>query len=67
MVQEKLEDAGVYLPDVYKGIEKQALDGCNTEAWKQRTHWAGHEPTKEVEVVVKRAEEELKKRHPVRR
>ncbi|CAM6088651.1 unnamed protein product [Calypogeia fissa] len=67
LLQEELEDAGVDLPDLYKRIEKQAPEGCSTEAWKQRTHWAGHQPTQEVEVVVKRAEEELKIRHPTRR
>lgn len=67
MLQEKLEDAGVSLPDTYKGIEKQAPEGCSTEVWKHTTHWAGHEPTQEAANVIKSATEELKIRRPTRR
>ena len=65
--QEKLEEAGLDLPHLYKLFEKQLPDLCTTEAWKKRTHWAGIMPTSEVYEVVQKAEMDLKERRPVRR
>ncbi|CAM6012814.1 unnamed protein product [Sphagnum balticum] len=67
LLQEKLDDAGVSLPDLFKWIEKQAPDGCTTEAWKKRTHWAGLQATQEAFEVVSQAEQQLTNQRPVRR
>lgn len=66
-MQEKLDDASINLPELYKRIEKQAPENCTTEAWKKRTHWAGLIPTPEATEVVKIAEKELTVQRPVRR
>ncbi|KAH9535296.1 hypothetical protein CY35_17G044900 [Sphagnum magellanicum] len=67
LLQEKLDDAGVSLPDLFKWIEKQAPEGCTTEAWKKRTHWAGLQATQEAFEVVSQAEQQLTNQRPVRR
>ncbi|CAM6062693.1 unnamed protein product [Sphagnum tenellum] len=67
LLQEKLDDAGVSLPDLFKWIEKQAPEGCTTEAWKKRTHWAGLQATQEAFEVVSQAERQLTNQRPVRR
>lgn len=66
-VQEKLDDAGENLPELYKWLEKQVPERCTTEAWRKRTHWAGLMPTTEVFEAVKMAEKELTAQRPVRR
>jgi transcriptional regulator ATRX len=65
--QEKIEEAGLDLPQLYKMFEKELPELCTTEAWKKRTHWAGLTPTAEVYEVVQQAELDLKEKRPVRR
>ncbi|XP_057868490.1 protein CHROMATIN REMODELING 20 isoform X1 [Cryptomeria japonica] len=64
---EQLDYAGIELPTLYKWIEKQAPEGCSTEAWKKRIHWAGFQPTTEVTDSVNEAECDLQACRPVRR
>lgn len=64
---EQLDDAGIELPTLYKWVEKQAPEGCSTEAWKKRIHWAGRLPTEEITDFVNEAEYDLQACRPVRR
>eukprot|EP00850_Spirogloea_muscicola_P011677 SM000073S21453 [mRNA] locus=s73:451248:454462:+ [translate_table: standard] len=41
--QEKLDEAGVSLPGLYKWIEHRVPLRCQSRAWKERSHWAGHQ------------------------
>lgn len=65
--QEQLDGAGIDLSSLYKWIEKQAPNGCCTEAWKNRTHWAGAEVPVDALQSVTKAEEYLQIHRPVRR
>ncbi|XP_024393599.1 protein CHROMATIN REMODELING 20 isoform X2 [Physcomitrium patens] len=67
LLQEKLEDAGQDLPQLYKLLEKQLPELCTTETWRKRTHWVGLAPTPEAFEVVQKAELDLKEKRPVRR
>ncbi|KAL5837673.1 hypothetical protein ACOSQ3_014842 [Xanthoceras sorbifolium] len=64
---EQLDGAGIELPSLYKWIESQAPNGCCTEAWKKRAHWAGTQATSEMTVSITEAEEYLEIQRPVRR
>ncbi|KAL6565324.1 hypothetical protein OROGR_002275 [Orobanche gracilis] len=64
---EQLDGAGVDLSSLYKWIEKQAPNGCCTEAWKKRTHWAGTQMPSDASASVAQAEEYLQTHRPVRR
>ncbi|KAL5835273.1 hypothetical protein ACOSQ4_014770 [Xanthoceras sorbifolium] len=64
---EQLDGAGIELPSLYKWIESQAPNGCCTEAWKKRAHWAGTHATSEMTVSITEAEEYLEIQRPVRR
>ncbi|KAL6501187.1 hypothetical protein OROHE_025050 [Orobanche hederae] len=63
---EQLDSAGVDLSSLYKWIEKQAPNGCCTEAWKNRTHWAGTQMPSDASASVAQAEEYLQTHRPVR-
>ncbi|KAJ0967213.1 hypothetical protein J5N97_024130 [Dioscorea zingiberensis] len=67
LLLEQLDGAGIELPSLYKWIESQAPNGCCTEAWKKRAHWAGSQVTNELNQSVKDAEEYLQSIRPVRR
>ncbi|KAH9311732.1 hypothetical protein KI387_026767, partial [Taxus chinensis] len=67
LLLEQLDYAGIELPTLYKWIEKQAPEGCSTEAWKKRIHWAGFQPTAEVTDFINKAECDLQASRPVRR
>lgn len=67
IVQEQLDGAGIELPSLYKWIEIQAPNGCCTEAWKNRTHWAGSQVTGGATESIADAEKYLKTHRPVRR
>eukprot|EP01018_Ginkgo_biloba_P006063 Gb_33142 [translate_table: standard] len=67
LLLEQLDDSGIELPTLYKWIEKQAPEGCSTEAWKKRIHWAGFQATAEVTEFVNDAECDLQACRPVRR
>ncbi|KAK4282924.1 hypothetical protein QN277_014241 [Acacia crassicarpa] len=64
---EQLDMAGVELPRLYKWIEKEAPNGCLTEAWKKRNHWVGTRATEEFVESVADAEKYLQVCRPVRR
>ncbi|WCJ21115.1 DNA repair and recombination protein RAD54-like [Euphorbia peplus] len=64
---EQLDGAGIELPSLYKLIEKEAPNVCQTEAWKQRAHWVGSELTTEIKEAVTDAEKYLQNQRPVRR
>ncbi|CAA0814494.1 Protein CHROMATIN REMODELING 20 [Striga hermonthica] len=64
---EQLDGAGVDLSSLYKWIEKQAPNGCCTEAWKNRTHWVGNQMPNDASASVAQAEEYLQVHRPVRR
>jgi transcriptional regulator ATRX len=67
MMQEQLDAAGIELPRLYKSIESQVPNVCETEAWKSRTHWAGSQVPEEANRSIKNADEYLQSRRPVRR
>ncbi|KAJ7569529.1 hypothetical protein O6H91_01G082600 [Diphasiastrum complanatum] len=67
LLQERLEDAGISLPDIFKWIEKQASEGCTTEAWKKRVHWAGIQMPQDFVEALTKAEEDLDYQRPVQR
>jgi len=64
---EQLDAAGIELPRLYKSIESQVPNVCETEAWKSRTHWAGSQVPEEANRSIKNADEYLQSRRPVRR
>ncbi|GFP87990.1 protein chromatin remodeling 20 [Phtheirospermum japonicum] len=64
---EQLDGAGVELSSLYKWIEKQVPNGCCTEAWKNRTHWAGTQMPSDASASVAQAEEYLQTHRPGRR
>ncbi|CAM0956915.1 unnamed protein product [Alopecurus aequalis] len=64
---EQLDAAGVELPSLYKSIESEAPNVCETEAWKNRTHWAGSQVPKEANQSIRKADEYLQSCRPVRR
>lgn len=64
---EELDAAGIELPSLYKLIESQAPNVCETEAWKNRTHWAGSEVPEEANQSIRKADEYLQSCRPVRR
>eukprot|EP00257_Ricinus_communis_P017978 XP_015576553.1 protein CHROMATIN REMODELING 20 isoform X1 [Ricinus communis] len=64
---EQLDGAGIELPSLYKWIERQAPNGCQTEAWKSRAHWVGSQVTSEITEAVADAEKYLQSHRPVRR
>ncbi|KAJ1295322.1 hypothetical protein BS78_01G215300 [Paspalum vaginatum] len=64
---EQLDAAGIELPRLYKSIESQTPNVCETEAWKSRTHWAGSQVPEEANISIKKADEYLQSCRPVRR
>ncbi|XP_037405485.1 protein CHROMATIN REMODELING 20-like isoform X1 [Triticum dicoccoides] len=64
---EELDAAGVELPSLYKSIESQAPNVCETEAWKNRTHWAGSQVPEQANLSIRKADEYLQSCRPVRR
>lgn len=64
---EKLDAAGVELPSLYKSIESEASNVCETEVWKNRTHWAGSQVPEEANKSIRKADEYLQSCRPVRR
>ncbi|XP_021684987.2 protein CHROMATIN REMODELING 20 isoform X2 [Hevea brasiliensis] len=64
---EQLDGAGIELSSLYKWIESQVPNGCQTEAWKRRAHWVGSHVTSEIIEVVADAEKYLQSHRPVRR
>jgi len=66
-MQEQLDAAGVELPRLYKSIESQVPDVCETEAWKRRAHWAGTQVPEEANLSFKNADEYLQSCRPARR
>lgn len=64
---EQLDAAGVELPSLYKSIESEAPNVCETEAWKNRTHWAGSQVSEEANKSIRIADEYLQSCRPVRR
>ena len=66
-MQEQLDAAGVELPKLYKSIESQVPDVCETEAWKRRAHWAGSQVPEEANLSIKNADEYLQSCRPARR
>uniref|UniRef100_A0ACD5WXU6 Uncharacterized protein n=5 Tax=Avena sativa TaxID=4498 RepID=A0ACD5WXU6_AVESA len=64
---EKLDAAGVDIPSLYKSIESEAPNVCETEAWKNRTHWAGSQVSEEATKSIRKADEYLQSCRPVRR
>ncbi|KAK6136328.1 hypothetical protein DH2020_029949 [Rehmannia glutinosa] len=67
LLQEQLDGAGVDLSRLYKWIERQAPNGCSTEAWKKRTHWVGTQMSGDATESVAQAEEYLQIHRPGRR
>ena len=65
--QEQLDGAGIELSSLYKWIEREAPNGCCTEAWKKRNHWVGSQATAEISESVADAEKYLQVHRPVRR
>ncbi|RCV42654.1 hypothetical protein SEVIR_9G232600v4 [Setaria viridis] len=64
---EQLDAAGIELPRLYKSIESQVPNVCETEAWKSRAHWAGSKVPEEANQSIKKADEYLQSCRPVRR
>ncbi|XP_061371328.1 protein CHROMATIN REMODELING 20 isoform X2 [Gastrolobium bilobum] len=64
---EQLDGAGIELPSLYKWIEREAPNGCCTEAWKRRNHWIGSQATAEIAESIADAEKYLQVNRPVRR
>uniref|UniRef100_A0A452YCB2 Uncharacterized protein n=1 Tax=Aegilops tauschii subsp. strangulata TaxID=200361 RepID=A0A452YCB2_AEGTS len=64
---EELDAAGVELPSLYKSIESQAPNVCETEAWKNRTHWVGSQVPEQANQSIRKADESLQSCRPVRR
>ncbi|CAN6293341.1 unnamed protein product [Urochloa humidicola] len=64
---EQLDAAGIELPRLYKSIESQVPNVCETEAWKRRAHWAGSQVPEEANLSIKKADEYLQSCRPVRR
>ncbi|KAJ1409364.1 SNF2-related, N-terminal domain [Sesbania bispinosa] len=64
---EQLDGAGIELPSLYKWIEREAPNGCCTEAWKMRNHWVGSHATAEIAKSIADAEKHLHVNRPVRR
>ncbi|TVU30471.1 hypothetical protein EJB05_22097, partial [Eragrostis curvula] len=64
---EQLDAAGIELPRLYKSIESQVPNVCETEAWKSRTHWVGSQLPEEANQSIKKADEFLQSCRPVRR
>ncbi|KAL6842436.1 hypothetical protein ACP4OV_027863 [Aristida adscensionis] len=64
---EQLDAAGIELPRLYKSIESEVPNVCETEAWKSRTHWAGSQVPEEANQSIKKADEYLQSCRPVRR
>ncbi|EYU39522.1 hypothetical protein MIMGU_mgv1a008888mg [Erythranthe guttata] len=64
---EQLDGADIDLSSLYKWIERQAPNGCCTEAWKSRTHWVGTQMSVDATASVSQAEEYLQIHRPVRR
>ncbi|KAI4350074.1 hypothetical protein L6164_010597 [Bauhinia variegata] len=64
---EQLDGACIELPSLYKWIERQAPNGCCTEAWKKRNHWVGSQETAELAESKVDAEKFLEVHRPVRR
>ncbi|KAI3459053.1 hypothetical protein Pfo_015716 [Paulownia fortunei] len=64
---EQLDGAGIELSSLYKWIERQAPNGCCTEAWKNKTHWVGAKMSVDATESVAQAEEYLQIHRPVRR
>lgn len=67
LLQERLDDAGIDLPDLFRWIEKQAPEGCTTEAWKKRTHWVGLHASEAAADAVSKANVNLESVRPVKR
>ncbi|XP_031481997.1 protein CHROMATIN REMODELING 20 isoform X2 [Nymphaea colorata] len=67
LLLEQLDGAGVDLPGLFKWIEQQAPEGCSTEAWRKRIHWAGSQMTNEVREAISGAENYLQECRPVKR
>lgn len=59
--------AGIELPRLYQSIEREAPNGCCTEAWKKRNQWVGSQATDEFAESVADAEKYLQVHRPVRR
>lgn len=64
---EQLDAAGIELPSLYKSIESQVPNVCETEAWKNRTHWVGSQVPEEANQSIRKADEYLQSCRPVRR
>nr|CAB3494524.1 unnamed protein product [Digitaria exilis] len=64
---EQLDAAGIELPRLYKSIESQVPNVCETEAWKSRAHWAGFQVPEEANLSIRKADEYLQSCRPVRR
>ncbi|XP_062205430.1 protein CHROMATIN REMODELING 20 [Phragmites australis] len=64
---EQLDAAGIELPRLFKSIESQVPNVCETEAWKSRTHWAGSQVPEEANQSIKKADKYLQSCRPVRR
>ncbi|KAL5224296.1 hypothetical protein ABZP36_010935 [Zizania latifolia] len=64
---EQLDAAGIELPSLYKSIESQIPNVCETEAWKNRTHWAGSQVPEEANQSIRKADEYLQSCRPARR
>ncbi|GJN20779.1 hypothetical protein PR202_gb08197 [Eleusine coracana subsp. coracana] len=64
---EELDAAGIELPRLYKSIEGQVPNVCETETWKSRTHWVGSQLPEEANQSIKEADEYLQSCRPVRR
>ncbi|KAK3157704.1 hypothetical protein QOZ80_2AG0126760 [Eleusine coracana subsp. coracana] len=64
---EELDAAGIELPRLYKSIEGQVPNVCETETWKSRTHWVGSQLPEEANQSIKKADEYLQSCRPVRR
>ncbi|CAN6288056.1 unnamed protein product [Urochloa humidicola] len=64
---EQLDAAGIELPRLYKSIESQVPNVCETEAWKSRAHWAGSQVPEEANLSINKADEYLQSCRPVRR
>ncbi|EFJ31211.1 hypothetical protein SELMODRAFT_408746 [Selaginella moellendorffii] len=65
LLHDRLEDAGVSLPDLFKAIEKQAAEGCMTDTWRNRAHWAGTQAPEDFAEVLHSAEKDLDALRPV--
>ncbi|XP_015697378.1 protein CHROMATIN REMODELING 20 isoform X2 [Oryza brachyantha] len=64
---EQLDAAGIELPSLYKSIESQVPNVCETEVWKNMTHWAGSQVPEEANQSIRKADEYLQSCRPVRR